>query len=114
MSLPFILLLVGILLVVGGIIWLRLHAFLALTLTALAVGLLTPSLLLERHYLEEKGKTAEQAGACREERRFPGGGGLRTNQRQDRHSHCHGRNHRKLYLMESGGALRVSCVPSSI
>ena len=61
MSLPFILLLVGILLVVGGIIWLRLHAFLALTLAALAVGLLTPVSLLERHYLEEKGKTAEEA-----------------------------------------------------
>ena len=40
MSLPFILLFVGILLVIGGIIWLRLHAFLALTLAALVVGLL--------------------------------------------------------------------------
>ena len=46
---------------IQGIIWLRLHAFLALTLAALAVGLLTPVSLLERHYLEEKGKTAEEA-----------------------------------------------------
>lgn len=61
MSLPFILLFVGILLVIGGIIWLRLHAFLALTLAALAVGLLTPVSLLERHYFEEKGKTAQEA-----------------------------------------------------
>ena len=57
MSLPFILLLIGILTVVGGIIWLRLHAFLALTLAALFVGVLTPSHLLQKHFIEEKGKS---------------------------------------------------------
>ena len=61
MSLPFILLLVGILTVVGGIIWLRLHAFLALTLAALLVGILTPVTLLERYHVEEKGVSIEEA-----------------------------------------------------
>ena len=61
MSLPFFLLLVGILTVVGGIIWLRLHAFLALTLAALLVGILTPVTLLERYYEEEKGVSIEEA-----------------------------------------------------
>ena len=61
MSLPFILLLVGILTVVGGIIWLRLHAFLALTLAALFVGVLTPSHLLQKHFIEEKGKSIKEA-----------------------------------------------------
>ena len=61
MSIPFILLLVGILTVVGGIIWLRLHAFLALTLAALLVGILTPVTLLERYHVEEKGVSIEEA-----------------------------------------------------
>ena len=61
MSLPFILLLIGILTVVGGIIWLRLHAFLALTLAALFVGVLTPSHLLQKHFIEEKGKSIKEA-----------------------------------------------------
>ena len=61
MSIPFILLLVGILTVVGGIIWLRLHAFLALTLAALLVGVLTPVTLLERYHVEEKGVSIEEA-----------------------------------------------------
>ena len=61
MSLPFILLLVGILTVVGGIIRLRLHAFLALTLAALLVGILTPVTLLERYHVEEKGVSTEEA-----------------------------------------------------
>ena len=107
MSLPFILLLVGILLVVGGIIWLRLHAFLALTLAALAVGLLTPVSLLEKHYLEEKGKTAEEAGELAEKNV-----GSRV-------AEGFGRTSAKIgiliamaaiignCLMESGGALRI-------
>ena len=61
MSLPFILLLAGILTVVGGIIWLRLHAFLALTLAALLVGILTPVTLLERYHVQEKGVSTEEA-----------------------------------------------------
>ncbi|SVD26116.1 uncharacterized protein METZ01_LOCUS378970, partial [marine metagenome] len=39
---PLILLLIGIGVVLGGILWLRLHAFLALALAALVVGFLTP------------------------------------------------------------------------
>ncbi|MGE0884781.1 MAG: GntP family permease [Blastocatellales bacterium] len=39
---PFLLLLIGMAVVVGGILWLRLHAFLALLLGALIVALLTP------------------------------------------------------------------------
>jgi len=61
MSIPFILLLVGILTVVGGIIWFRLHAFLALTLAALLVGILTPTNLLERYHVEEKGVSIKEA-----------------------------------------------------
>ena len=41
-----LLVLVGMLVVLGGILWLRLHAFLALILGALVVGLLTPDHLL--------------------------------------------------------------------
>ena len=61
MSVPFILLLVGILTVVGGIIRFKLHAFLALTLAALVVGLFTPKELLVKHFHQEKGETIEQA-----------------------------------------------------
>ena len=39
---PIALLLVGIGVVIGSILWLRLHAFLALALAALFVGFLTP------------------------------------------------------------------------
>ncbi len=61
MSMPFILLLVGILTVVGGIIRFKLHAFLALTLAALFVGLCTPKDLLIKHFHQEKGETLENA-----------------------------------------------------
>ncbi len=61
MSMPFILLLVGILTVVGGIIRFKFHAFLALTLAALLVGILTPVTLLERYHVEEKGVSIEEA-----------------------------------------------------
>ena len=61
MSVPFILLLVGILTVVGGIIRFKLHAFLALTLAALVVGIFTPKELLVKHFHQEKGETIEQA-----------------------------------------------------
>jgi len=46
---PLLLLLVGIVIVVGGILGLRLHAFLALVLGAFAVALLTPDTALQ-HY----------------------------------------------------------------
>ncbi len=49
---PLILLLVGIIVVVGGIILLRLHAFLALILGAFAVAVLTPSAAVEMYGLQ--------------------------------------------------------------
>ncbi len=42
---------VGVIVVVGGVLLLKLHAFLALTLGALAVGLLTPQIAMERYSL---------------------------------------------------------------
>jgi hypothetical protein len=51
---PFWLLLVGIVIVVGGILVLRLQAFLALMLGALAVGLLTSSDML-LYYAQQSG-----------------------------------------------------------
>ena len=107
MSLPFILLLVGILTVVGGIIWLRLHAFLALTLAALLVGILTPVTLLERYHVEEKGVSTEEAKKLAEKNV-----GTRV-------AEGFGRTSAKIgiliamaaiigtCLMESGGALRI-------
>jgi GntP family gluconate:H+ symporter len=57
---PLFILAVGILFVVGGIIGLRLHAFLALLLGAFVVAFLTPhaSILL---YATEKGMNPETA-----------------------------------------------------
>ena len=107
MSLPFILLLVGILIVVGGIIWFRLHAFLALTLAALLVGILTPVTLLERYHVEEKGVSTEEAKKLAEKNV-----GTRV-------AEGFGRTSAKIgiliamaaiigtCLMESGGALRI-------
>ena len=46
---PLLILLIGMLVVLGGILALRLHAFLALLLGALTVGLLTPQASLEDH-----------------------------------------------------------------
>ena len=47
-------LLVGVVTVVGGVLLLRLHAFLALVLGALFVGLLAPTAAVERHELEKR------------------------------------------------------------
>jgi len=57
---PLIILLLGILVVVGGIIGLRLHAFLALLLGAFLVALLTPEMAIEAYGLS-KGMTDEAA-----------------------------------------------------
>ena len=107
MSLPFILLLVGILTVVGGIIRFKLHAFLALTLAALVVGLFTPKELLVKHFHKEKGNTVEQANKLAEKN-------IGT-----RLAEGFGRTSTKIgiliamaaiigtCLMESGGALRI-------
>ena len=45
----------GVAIVIGGVLVLRLHAFLALTLGALAVGALTPSASVEQYLLEKEG-----------------------------------------------------------
>ena len=58
---PIALLLIGIGVVIGGILWLRLHAFLALALAAFVVGFLTPKENLLGHWEKEKGKTVEEA-----------------------------------------------------
>ena len=42
MTSPFLLLGIGLVIVIGGIVWLRVHAFLALALAAFVVGALTP------------------------------------------------------------------------
>jgi GntP family gluconate:H+ symporter len=49
---PILILLVGMVVVIGGVLALRLHAFLALTLGALAVAALTPSEALYQNELE--------------------------------------------------------------
>ena len=54
---PIFILLVGIVIVVGGIIGLKLHPFLALLLAALAVALLTPLASVEQFFLS-KGMSA--------------------------------------------------------
>jgi gluconate:H+ symporter, GntP family len=46
---------IGILVVVGGILALKLHAFLALTFGALAVALLTPQANVEQHFFKKSG-----------------------------------------------------------
>lgn len=48
---PLFILLVGMIIVVGGIIWLRLHAFVALLLAAFAVALITPYEAIEQFAL---------------------------------------------------------------
>ena len=58
---PLLLLAIGLVMVIGGIVWLRMHAFLALALAAIVVGGLTPSVYLERHYLLEKQESIERA-----------------------------------------------------
>ena len=57
---PFLILLVGITVVVGGIIGLKLHPFLALILGAFVVAMLTPASLLEEYALS-KGTSAAAA-----------------------------------------------------
>jgi len=59
---PFLILAVGMGIVIGGILVLRLHAFLALTLAALVVAGITSSEVIEQFYLSE-GKGAVDAKA---------------------------------------------------
>ncbi len=60
MANPIFILFVGIAIVVGGIIGLRLHPFLALLLAAVAVALLTPAISVEQFFLS-KGIDADEA-----------------------------------------------------
>ncbi len=57
---PIFILFVGVIIVVGGIIGLKLHPFLALLLAAVAVALLTPTVALEQFYIS-KGSVAAEA-----------------------------------------------------
>jgi GntP family gluconate:H+ symporter len=57
---PILILIIGIIVVVGGIIGLKLHPFLSLVLAALVVGLLTPSSSIEQ-YLLAKGSSSVEA-----------------------------------------------------
>lgn len=50
---PIFILVIGVVVVVGGVLGLRLHAFLALTLAALVVGALTPPTSIEQHAIEK-------------------------------------------------------------
>jgi GntP family gluconate:H+ symporter len=62
---PLVLLFIGVAIVVGGILTLRLHAFLALVLGAFAVALLTPSSALHDYAARKvtKGEWSAKAGA---------------------------------------------------
>ena len=56
---PIILLVVGLVVVLAGILWLKLHPVIALLMGALVVGALTSEALLER-YAESKGLSEKQ------------------------------------------------------
>ncbi len=55
--------LTGVTIVVGSVLWLRLHAFLALVFGALVVALLTPRADVERFYVESQSFSQEAAAA---------------------------------------------------
>lgn len=59
---PLVILLIGMIVVIGGILGLRLHAFLALLLGAIAVSILTPSDAIREFWLSS-GKEAAEADA---------------------------------------------------
>lgn len=63
---PIFLLLIGMVIVIGGILWLRLHAFVALLAAAVAVAVLTPRDAIERVALAQ-GATATAAAAQADE-----------------------------------------------
>lgn len=63
---PFLLLAIGVIVVVGAIVWLRLHAFIALFSAAIVVAALTPRENIERAALAQK-MTPAQAAARADE-----------------------------------------------
>lgn len=62
---PFLILACGVMIVIGGILWLRWHPFLALVLGALGVALLTPSSSL-RDYAQQRVAKGELTAAAAE------------------------------------------------
>ena len=93
MSVPFILLLVGILTVVGGIIRFKLHAFLALTLAALVVGLLRQRNYWLSIFIRKKVKPLSRQTNWLKEHRYTPGRRIWENKHQDWYSYCHGRHY---------------------
>jgi GntP family gluconate:H+ symporter len=63
---PFLLLLIGVVVVIGGIVWLRLHAFVALFSAAIVVGALTPRENIERSVLAQNRPAAEATARATE------------------------------------------------
>ena len=62
-ALTLTILLTGIVVVIGGVLVLRLHAFLALVLGALVVAALTPAASVEKHEIRQSGFTIVEAAA---------------------------------------------------
>jgi GntP family gluconate:H+ symporter len=63
---PFLLLFVGVVIVLGGIIWLKLHAFIALMSAAIVVSALTPKSNIEQAVLAQKRPAAEATARANE------------------------------------------------
>lgn len=63
---PFVLLFIGIVVVIGGIVWLRLHAFIALFAAAIIVASLTPKENIERAVLAQNRPASEAAARANE------------------------------------------------
>ena len=63
---PFFLLLIGVVIVLGGIIWLKLHAFIALLSAAIVVSALTPKSNIEQAVLAQKRPQAEATARATE------------------------------------------------
>jgi GntP family gluconate:H+ symporter len=58
---PLFILAIGVVIVIGGVLLLRMHAFLALVVAALVVGLLTPQKALNRYWVEQEKLTEVDA-----------------------------------------------------
>lgn len=63
---PFLLLAIGVIIVIGGIVFLKLHAFIALFAAAIVVSALTPKSNIEQSVLAQKRPAAEAAARANE------------------------------------------------
>jgi GntP family gluconate:H+ symporter len=63
---PFVLLFIGVVIVIGGIVWLKLHAFIALFAAAVIVSALTPKANIEQSVLAQKRPAAEATARANE------------------------------------------------